>query len=363
MLKFLKRSVLAIAVSIALCQCMVACNNTRNESSDVEENANVSSSNKSYNGEEGKITVYLSGPEFMVNELEEAFENERGDVVEMFHAGCGPLKQKIYTEVESDNLHADVYFGSNPLIYYDFIEKGALESFHPENADKIKDGLNMGDDYFHIVNTRYQTMIFDKSKVDTLKSYNDLVVPERKDLIAYTDPSQSDTALALTCALYEINDNSMVYFEKMKENNPLICPKSKTIPEKIQAGEIEAGISPHDAVVRLNRKAKKEGYKSNLGMAFPEEGAIRIERPIAIMKNDARPEENTELAKEFVNFMLSEEAQQITAKYAFYPSISGIAQPKGLPEKVKETVIDWEVLSKEKDKINEKFAEIFETQN
>lgn len=314
-----------------------------------------------YHGEEGKITVYLSGPEKMVNLLEEAFEEERGDVVEMFHAGCGPLKQKIYTEVESGNVLADVYFGSNPLIFDVFKDKGVLCEYVSPNAEGIKEDLKT-DGSYTFVNTRYQVIVYDTDTFDkenAPKNYNDLLDAQFDGKIAYTDPSQSDTSLALTCALYELNDNSMQFFEGLKDIHPLIVPKSKTVTEDIQAHETLVGICPHDAIVRLNRKAKKEGFDSNLGLSWPKDGAIELDRPIAIMKNDARPETNQKLAEEFVDFMLSEKGQAITSKFGFYSVMEGASAPKGLPEDVNAIQLNWKELSTKQAEINDEFESIF----
>ena len=45
-----------------------------------------------------KILVYVSGPEAMINKLEEAFEEERGDVCDMLIMSCGQVRSKVWTE-------------------------------------------------------------------------------------------------------------------------------------------------------------------------------------------------------------------------------------------------------------------------
>ncbi len=46
---------------------------------------------KTYSGKEGRITAYISGPEQMLADVEKAFEQERGDVLEVLAMGSGPL--------------------------------------------------------------------------------------------------------------------------------------------------------------------------------------------------------------------------------------------------------------------------------
>lgn len=366
---------LALALSITT---LIGCSNNENKPvsaknssvSNVEPVSNEESESSEaqnektpiYTGEEGKITVYLSGPAKMISDLEASFEKDRGDVLDMYHAGCGPLRQKIWTEVESGNVHADVFFGSNPIIYNAFKEKGVLEKYVSPQAESIKPELQkVGDGYFTLVNIRYEVLVYDKlnlSKEEAPKSYEELKDPKWKDKLAYTDLSQSSTALALSSALWEINGQNMSFFEGLKANNPLIVPKSKAVADKIQSGEIQAGITAYDAVIRLNRKAKKEGFESSLGMVWPEEGAIQIERPIAIMKNEARPEKNDKLSKEFVDFMLSPEGQKITVKYGFYSVRNDISTPKGALKDTKAIKIDWKSVVKNEKLIREDFKNI-----
>lgn len=311
-----------------------------------------------YNGEEGKITVYLSGPEAMVNQLEEAFEAERGDVIDLYHAGCGPLRQKIWAEVEANNLDADVFFGSDPILYERFREMGALDSYESPEAENILDEYKQDHNDYYLVNARYQILAYGKDQIsddEIPANYIDLGNEIYKGGVVCTDPTQSSTSLALACGLWQVADNSNALFEAIGNNDPLIVPKSKSVPEKIEAGEMKVGITPHDAIARLNRKAKKQGFKSNLGMAWPKDGAIRIERPVGIMHNDSRPEANQKLCEEFIDFMLTD-GQKITSKFAFYPTVSGVATPKGLPEDPKAVVIDWKAASANESEVLKQFA-------
>ncbi len=314
-----------------------------------------------YNGTPGKITVYISGPQTMIEKLEQKFEAERGDVIEIFHAGCGPLRQKIWAEAEANNINADVFWGSNPLIYYKLDEKGLLMPYESPEAANIVDEYKIGGDKFAITSARYEVLVYSKkdlSPEQAPKAYAELLDEKWKDKMAYTDLSQSSTAFALSTALWDMNDRTMKFFEGIKANNALIVPKSKTVADKIQSGEIQVGIVPHDAIIRLTKKAKKEGFESNLAFKWPSDGAIRLERPIAIIKNDARPEENTKIAKEFVDFILSKPAQEIMLKFGFVSPRNDVEAVKGVTEDLKVTKIDWKEAGKSEEKIREDFRTI-----
>ncbi len=340
-------------------------NSDAEENTDAEENEDAESADV-YNGTEGKITVYISGPEKMINKLEETFEKTHGDVIDIYHAGCGPLRQKVWTEAEAGNVHADVFWGSNPLIYYVLQDKGLLDEYKSNEEESFMDEYKVSDANFMITNARYEVLVYGKQSLDkenAPKAYNDLLDAKFDGKVAFTDLSQSSTAFALCTALWEMNDRKMDYFQGLKDNNALIVPKSKSVAEKIQSGEIEAGIVPHDAIFRLNKKAKKEGFESNLAFTWPSEGAIQIERPIAIIKNDARPEKNQEIAEQFVDFVLSKEAQTIMTNFGFKSVRTDVDAVQGIPEDMEYTKINWKDAIDSEQLLRDEFKKIMSGNN
>ncbi len=105
-----------------------------------------------YSGEEGKITAYISGPATMLKALEDAFEADKGDVLDIVQLGCGPLRQRVWTEAESGCINADVFWGSDPLIYEALSEKGALENYTPKGYDNLADKYKVDKPYTLVMN-------------------------------------------------------------------------------------------------------------------------------------------------------------------------------------------------------------------
>ncbi len=313
-----------------------------------------------YKGVEGKITVYVSGPEKMLQILEKTFEEKYGDVIDIYHSGCGPLRQKIWAEAEANNIHADVFWGSNPLIYYALKEKGLLQEYTSKEWNNLKPEFQTENKCFTLVSTRYPIIVYNNklSKNEAPQSYAALTNPKWKNKIAYTDISQSSTAFALTTALWDLNGRDMSFFKGIKANNALIVPKTKSVVDKIQSGEIEAGITAFDAIFRLNKKAKKEGYTSHLAAMWPKEGAIQMDRPIAIIKNNARFEKNQKIAENFVDFILSKKAQAIMLKFGFTSIRKDLPQVKGVPRNLKPLVIDWKDAEKSEPEIRKQFKKV-----
>jgi len=308
-----------------------------------------------------KILVYLSGPQTMIEALEKAFEAEHGDVLEFFHSGCGPLRQKVWAEMEAGKMRADVIWGSDPLIFYTLEESGMLQKYTPNAAKFLKDEYVLDNEYITLVNARYGVIIYNSDSItndEIPTSFKQLTNKRWDYLIGLADVNFSSTALALVAGLWEIFGEKWDYFEELRANNVMLTRKNSMVPSKISAGELEVGIAPHDAVLRLLKKAKKEGFKSSLAMTWPSEGAISLVRPIAITNIPNRSERKTQLARDFVDFMLSKKAQQITINFSFVSTRNDMPLPKGLPKSFKIYSVDWKKLSENQIEIKNDFKKI-----
>jgi len=308
-----------------------------------------------------KITVYLSGPEQMIKTLEKTFEETRGDVLNIFHTGCGPLRQKVWAEMESGKMHADVIWGSDPLIFFLLQEKGLLENYVSSQEKMMKDEYLMENCNFVLANARYGVIIYSKEYLDKDEvpaSFAELTDKRWKGLVGIADLNFSSTALAIVSSMWEMFDKNWGFFSQMKANDILMVRKNSEVPSRIEEGEIDLGIAPHDGVLRLQKKAKKEGYNSTLAISWPEEGAISLERPLGIVKDENRSEEKSKLTHEFVDFMLSKKAQKITTNFGFISVREDIEFPDGMPKEFPVFKVDWKFLADNQIEIREEFKEL-----
>ena len=307
-----------------------------------------------------KITVYLSGPEAMLNKLEEAFEEQNGDVCDFVIMSCGQLRSKVWTESEAGEIQADVIWGSDPLVYNLLDEKGALEPLEIADIDSISEEYIVSDKNYALVNERYITILYNSDMIegDAPESFADLTDEKYKDLVAMADATQSSTAFAIACALYELEGNSSDYFKALSNNGVLLTKSNGLVPSTIMEGQFSVGIAPHDAFVRLNNKGKKEGYEVPLGIVWPSEGAIAVQRPVAIPVSGTRSEEKQTIAKKFVDFLLSQKAQTITTNFGFV-SVRSDIENTYLPEGVEVYSVDWDQAAANEEIIKREYEEIF----
>jgi ABC-type Fe3+ transport system substrate-binding protein len=172
------------------------------------------------------------------------------------------------------------------------------------------------------------------------------------------DATQSAMALALTVGLYDVSGGNWNLVKAYNANHLILTKTNEDAIAKVESGEAWAGIAPHDGVMRLANMARKKGVQSPLRIVWPFEGAISVQRPIAIIKK-RRSAKLEQLAREFVDFSLSGSAQQIAAKYAFVTVCQSAPLPDGLPEQIKAITLDWETISNNRFRFKSRMAFYF----
>ena len=313
------------------------------------------------NEDSDKLLVYISGPEAMLTKLEEAFEAERGDVVDFLVMSCGEVRSKVWTEKEAGEIQADVVFGSDPLIYNALDAEGLLADLSGiENAAYISDEYTTDHNYLYI-NERYITILYNTDAIneaDAPTSFADLLDEQYSGRIVMADATQSSTALGIASCLYQLYGSS--YLEGLGLNELMLSKSNGLVPSSIIDGQYDVGIAPHDAVVRLQNQANKEGYELNVTNVWPEEGAIAITRPIAIINDDERSDEEQALAEELVNFLLSTQAQTITTNYGFV-SVREDIENTYLPDGVEKITIVWDLATETEEELTTLYEQIFQS--
>ena len=326
-------------------------------------NATNPEENNSSEGDKAseKILVYISGPEAMITKLEEGFEAKRGDVADFLVLSCGEVRSKVWTEKEAGEIQADVVLGSDPLIYNKLDDEGLLDDLSTvENTEFIGEEFVSGHSYLYF-NERYITIIYNSaaiSEAEAPTSFDDLLSDQYNGRLVMADAALSSTSLGIISSLYQLKD--ITYFEGLHANGLLLAKSNGQVPSLILEGQYDLGIAPHDSVVRLQNQAKKEGYEISLQNIWPEEGAIAIRRPVGIIKDENRSEQEQKIAEELVNYLLSKEAQMITTNFGFV-SVRNDIENSYLPEGVEKINIDWETASEYEDTLKELYEQIFQS--
>ena len=253
----------------------------------------------------GNLVVYSPNSEGLMNATVPLFEEKYGIKVEVIQAGTGELIKRLSSE--KDSPYADVMFG------------GSFSQFY-SNADLFQnyvspEDVNVLEAYQNTTGftTSYvldgSCIIVNKSLIGDIPvtGYKDLLNPELKGKIASADPANSSSAFAqLTNSLlamggYE-NDAAWEYIDALFTNiDGKIMGSSSKVYKSVADGEMLVGLTYEDPSAGLVRDG------ADVEIVYPVEGTVYLPATAAIVKDC----ENLENAKLFIDFIISEEIQNI----------------------------------------------------
>ena len=122
-------------------------------------------------------------------------------------------------------------------------------------------------------------------------------------------------------------DATLEWLKALAANEPQEYPKNGPIVLAADAGEIEGGLVNHYYLLRLRAEGEGESAQ-NWFIPAGDVGTLIMPAGAGILSGSDLPD----AARQFVEFLLSAEAQQYFAEEIFeFPLIDGVEPVKGLP--------------------------------
>lgn len=308
------------------------------------------------NGESDTLVIYSPNSEGLINATVPAFEEKYGVKVELIQAGTGELFKKL--ESEKNAPVADIIFGGSHTQY---AQHGELfeEYVSPEDENAIEEYRNT---------TGYSTpytldgsvLIINPNLTEGMKieGYSDLLNDELKGKIATADPANSSSAFSqLTNILlaqggYD-NDQAWQYVEDLFTLiDGKITSSSSNVYKSVADGEMAVGLSYEDPTVKLLNDG------ANVEIVYPKEGTVFLPASVAVIKNA----ENMDNAKKFVDFVISQEIQDVLGTTTTNRPVRQDAQTSDNMKPIDDIVRlteDYDYVVEHKDEIVKRYNDIF----
>ena len=301
----MKKKWMVLLLAAAMTAGLAACGGGGTETADSGD----AQTEEASDGEEavggGELVIYSPNSEGLINATIPLFEEKYGVDVELIQAGTGELVKRIQSE--QNDPYADVLFGGSWSTMNDNEE--LWEPYVSPNDENVIDAYkntcgfitgNVLDGSVLIVNT---DLIGDIE----INGYEELLNQELKGKIATADPANSSSAFAhltnmlLAMGGYE-DEGAWQYVRDLFENiDGKICESSSSVYKGVADGEYVVGLSYEDPCAQL----VKDG--APVEIVYMEEGTVFLPASATIIKNA----KNMDNAKLFIDFILSEEVQNI----------------------------------------------------
>ncbi|WP_434359992.1 extracellular solute-binding protein [Parasalinivibrio latis] len=260
------------------------------------------------------ITVYTAAPQKFVDALVPMFEKQSGLDVQVIKAGSGELLNRL--TAESDSPVADVLWSVDGTVV-DF-NPALFSPYKSAHADNIIPGL-VKSDIWSPFTAVVMVFIVNEAKLKGLpvpSSWEDLAKPEYAQLISSARADRSGSAFiqyaTVLQAYYSEEKGTDIYKGMLK--NFVLSNSSGAVPRFVNDGESPIGITLEDAALQY-----KEGG-GPVEIVYPSEGTALA--PDAIAKVAGSP--NGKGAEQFIDFILSQDAQEIVASLGRRPVRSDV---------------------------------------
>lgn len=349
------KKAIAMVLSLIMAISVAGCSSTPKATSEKDSTATSDSQSEAKQGG-GKLVIYSPNSEGLMNATIPLFEEKYGVDVEIIQAGTGELVKRIQSEKEDP--YADVLFGGSWSLAYD--NKDLWEPYVSSNDASVWDAYkntcgfitgNVLDGSCLIVNTD----LIGDIKVE---GYADLLNPQLKGKIATANPANSSSAFAqltnilLAMGGYE-NDAAWKYVNDLFANiDGKICESSSSVYKGVADGEYVVGLSYEDPCAQLVRDG------APVKVIYPKEGAVYLPASATIIKGA----KNMDNAKLFIDFIISEEVQNIWGTTLTNRPVLKNAKTSDFMTPVSDIKVieeDIPYVSSHKQEIVDKFTDIF----
>ncbi|SEG86145.1 ABC transporter substrate-binding protein [Marinobacterium lutimaris] len=259
------------------------------------------------------LVVYSAGPKPLSDQLAKGFKAKSGIDVEMFQSTAGKIMARY--QAEKSNPHADVMISASWGHAITLDQEGDLLAYTSPNAANVPASLKTSS-YVAQGAAALAIAYNPKSGVPTPQHWADLALPEYRDQVTMPDPAKSGSALTLVQGLVTLDaDKAWNLFDQLAANDVLVPGANKAALNPVLQGAKSVVFGAVDYIV-IDAKQKGE----NIEVVYPSEGTVLAPRPVMIMKSS----QHQDAAKQFVDYLLSDEGQQLVAEQYILPARTDI---------------------------------------
>ncbi|GHU33042.1 iron(III)-binding protein [Spirochaetia bacterium] len=266
-----------------------------------------SAAGRDNSGAAGRLIIYSPNTEGMVNAIIPAFEAKTGVKVEIISIGTGEIWKRI--ESEKNSPQADVIWGGGQSTYIG----SNLDLLEPYisayNGDLIPQYQNIeGKVTLYCLDG--SNLLVNKNLIGNIKvtSYADLLNPALKGKLIFGDPTSSSSAFAqLTNILLAVggdytSDKGWNYVRDLLiQLDGKSSQSSSGVWRGLSDGEYTVALTYEDPSATLVRDG------APVQIVYPSEGAVWLAAASGIIKSA----KNMDNAKQFMDYIISKEAQDI----------------------------------------------------
>ncbi len=285
---------------------MVGCGQSDNQTASAQDNE--------------KLVIYSGRSESLVGPIIEQFKSATGIDVEVRFAGTAELAATLLEEGSASP--ADVFYAQDPG------GLGAVESLLsplPQAfLDRVPEAFASPEQLWVGISGRARTLVYNPNNVseDELPDdIFDLIDPKWNDRLGWAPTNGSFQAMVTAMRQLWGEAKTTEWLNGVQANNPTVYPKNTPQVEAVSRGEIDIGMVNHYYLFRFLYTEGEDFPARNYHPRGGGPGALVMVSGVGVLASS----QNKEAAERFIDFMLSQVAQQFFASTTFeYPVLEGV---------------------------------------
>lgn len=335
-----------VAASLAGCQSGATTSTAGAETSGTQETQSTQLS--------GAITLYTSQPEADVQALIEGFNEKWPDIqVDVFRSGTEEVVSKVLAEKQAGSVLADVLLVADNVTFETLKQQDMLMAYESPELEGIPEEYIDPD--FMYTGTKVITtgIAYNTELMSTAPtSFAELTGDAYTNNMIMPSPLYSGAAAYNLGVITRTEGMGWDYYQALKDNGITVDKGNGAVQNAIVAGDKACGLLADYMAIR----SKNDG--APVEFVYPSEGSPAVTEPIGIASTTDTPE----LAKVFVDYVLSEEGQTLTSEIGYTPVKTGVAVPEGLKSIDEFELMSWDVneLYQNREADKTKFTEMFQ---
>jgi iron(III) transport system substrate-binding protein len=303
----------------------------------------------------GKLVLYTSQPNADAQQTVDAFKAKHpGLEIEWVRDGTSKVMAKLQAEFAAGEPQPDLLLIADTVTMESLKKEGRLLAHEGADVSAYDPAIMDKDRTYFSTKLITTGIVYNTGASMVPASYKDLLKPEAKDSFAMPSPLTSGAATIHMVSVTSHPDLGWAFYEGLADQGALAQGGNGGVFTAVAAGEKPYGV----LVDFMALRAKAEG--SPVDFVFPSEGVTYVTEPVAIMAGAA----NIDAAQKFVDFVLSEEGQQLVVDMGYIPARNGMESPEGFPARDSLTLMDFDAAKALADTEANKarFAEVFGVQ-
>ena len=278
---------------------------------------------------EDSLVIYSGRSEELVGPIFEQFEERSGVDVQVRYGDTAELAATIIEEGE--NSPADLFFAQDPGALGALDDEGRLTGLPDEVLDRVPARFRADDGDWVGTSGRARVVAYNTEELseeelpDSIFEFTD---SEWEGRIGWAPTNGSFQAFVTALRVLEGEDRAREWLEGVQANDPMVYPDNLTAVEGVASGEVDVAFVNHYYLFQVIEEQGEDIPVRNYYLKDGDPGALVLAAGAGILDSA----ENPQAAEEFLEYALSEEAQQYFADETHeYPLIKGVEIDEELP--------------------------------